>query len=67
MRSSTPDEDILVTLVRGLGHARIIKVVSKFEKKSILKQYDSILDVLVNEDNDIAREFYRIKIMRNGI
>uniref|UniRef100_K4CU11 Pentacotripeptide-repeat region of PRORP domain-containing protein n=1 Tax=Solanum lycopersicum TaxID=4081 RepID=K4CU11_SOLLC len=53
MRSSTPDEDILVTLVRGLGHARIIKVVSKFEKKSILKQYDSILDVLVNEDNDI--------------
>uniref|UniRef100_M1AVP2 Pentatricopeptide repeat-containing protein n=1 Tax=Solanum tuberosum TaxID=4113 RepID=M1AVP2_SOLTU len=53
---STPNEDILVTLVRGLGRAGIIKVpelVSKFEKKPTLKLYNSILDVLVKDDIDI--------------
>ncbi|KAH0738363.1 hypothetical protein KY290_037068 [Solanum tuberosum] len=71
---STPDEDIFVTIVRGLGRTGMIKqvikipeLVSKFEKKPTLKLYNSILDVLVKEDIDIAREFYRIKMMGNGI
>ncbi|XP_015088000.1 pentatricopeptide repeat-containing protein At2g17525, mitochondrial [Solanum pennellii] len=71
---STPDEDIFVTIVRGLGRAGMIKqvikipeLVSKFEKKPTLKLYNSILDVLVKEDIDIARAFYRIKMMGNGI
>lgn len=71
---SNPDEDIFVTIVRGLGRAGMIKQVikvpelmSKFEKKPTLKLYNSILDVLVKEDIDIAREFYRIKMMGSGI
>ncbi|KAJ8558226.1 hypothetical protein K7X08_004992 [Anisodus acutangulus] len=71
---STPDEDIFVTIVRGLGRAGMIKQVvkvpellSKFEKKPTLKLYNSILDVLVKVDIDIAREFYRKKMMGSGI
>ncbi|KAM3321988.1 pentatricopeptide repeat-containing protein, mitochondrial [Capsicum chacoense] len=71
---STPDEDTFVTIVRGLGRARMIKQVikvpelmSKFEKKPTLKLYNSILDILVKEDIDIAREFYRKKMMGTGI
>ncbi|CAN4080016.1 unnamed protein product [Withania somnifera] len=71
---STPDDDTFVTIVRGLGRARMIKqvikipeLVSKFEKKPTLKLYNSILDVLVKEDIDIAREFYRKKMMGTGI
>ncbi|XP_059296950.1 pentatricopeptide repeat-containing protein At2g17525, mitochondrial [Lycium ferocissimum] len=70
----TPDEDIFVTIVRGLGRAGMIKqvvkvpeLVLKFEKKPTLKVYNSILDVLVKVDIDIAREFYRKKMMGNGI
>ncbi|OIT35768.1 PREDICTED: pentatricopeptide repeat-containing protein At2g17525, mitochondrial [Nicotiana attenuata] len=71
---STPDEDIFITIIRGLGRARMIKqvikvpeLVFKFEKKPTLKLYNSILDVLVKEDIDIAREFYRMKMMGSGI
>ncbi|MCD9561013.1 hypothetical protein HAX54_019947 [Datura stramonium] len=77
MRSSigsTPDDDTFVTIVRGLGRAGMIKqvikvpeLVSKFEKKPTLKLYNSILDVLVKEDIDIARQFYRIKMIGTGI
>ncbi|KAI5683945.1 hypothetical protein M9H77_05173 [Catharanthus roseus] len=71
---STPDEDIFVTIVRGLGRGHMIKqvisvldLVSKFGKKPSLKLYNSILDVLVKEDIDIAREFYRKKMMKSGV
>ncbi|KAL3525163.1 hypothetical protein ACH5RR_013535 [Cinchona calisaya] len=71
---SPPDEDIFVTIVRGLGRARMIRdvirvleLVSKFEKTPSLKLYNSILDVLVKEDIDIAREFYRKKMMGSGV
>ncbi|XP_052195272.1 pentatricopeptide repeat-containing protein At2g17525, mitochondrial [Diospyros lotus] len=71
---SPPDEDIFVTIVRGLGRARmiceVIKVldlVSKFEKGPSLKLFNSILDVLVKEDIDLAREFYRKKMMGCGV
>ncbi|CAI9110467.1 OLC1v1010496C1 [Oldenlandia corymbosa var. corymbosa] len=71
---SPPDEDVFITIVRGLGRARMIKqvikvldMVSKLEKKPSLKLYNSILDVLVKEDIDIAREFYRKKMMASGV
>lgn len=77
MCSSTclpPDESIFITIVRGLGRARrigeVIKVldlVSKFDLKPSLKLMNSILDVLVKEDIDIAREFYRKKMMGCGV
>lgn len=71
---SPPDEDIFITIVRGLGRGHMIKqvisvldLVSKFGKIPSLKLYNSILDVLVKEDIDIAREFYRKKMMRSGL
>ncbi|KAK2975684.1 hypothetical protein RJ640_027787 [Escallonia rubra] len=69
-----PDEDIFITIVRGLGRAKMIKevikvleLVSKFEKNPSLKLCNSILDVLVKEDIDIARAFYRKKMMGCGV
>ncbi|GAB4847634.1 hypothetical protein Ancab_026695 [Ancistrocladus abbreviatus] len=71
---SPPDEDIFVTIVRGLGHAhrireviRVLDLVVKFELTPSLKIYNSILDVLVKHDIDIAREFYRRKMMDCGV
>ncbi|PSS29974.1 Pentatricopeptide repeat-containing protein [Actinidia chinensis var. chinensis] len=71
---SNPDEDIFVTIVRGLGRARMIRevikvldLVSKFERNPSLKLFNSILDVLVKEDIDLAREFYRKKMMGCGV
>ncbi|OAY61004.1 pentatricopeptide repeat-containing protein At2g17525, mitochondrial [Manihot esculenta] len=71
---SVPDEDIFVTIVRGLGRARMIRdvmqipdLVSKFGNNSSLKVFNSILDVLVKEDIDLAREFYRKKMMGSGV
>ncbi|KAH7849825.1 hypothetical protein Vadar_023524 [Vaccinium darrowii] len=71
---SPPDEDIYVTLVRGLGRAKMIRnvikvldLVSKFDETPSLKIYNSILDVLVKEDIDLARKFYREKMMESGV
>ncbi|KAM6540458.1 hypothetical protein CsatB_004905 [Cannabis sativa] len=72
---SPPDEDIFLTLIRGLARARttpqiIIKVlnfVSRFHGKPSLKIYNSILNVLVKDNIDIAREFYRKKMMATGV
>lgn len=62
---SPPSDDIFVTIIRWLGRARrikeLIKVldwVSRFERNPTLKIYNSILDVLVKEDIDLAREFF---------
>ncbi|KAI3756128.1 hypothetical protein L1987_55942 [Smallanthus sonchifolius] len=69
-----PDDDIFVTIVRGLGRARMIRqvvkvpdLVSRFKVTPTLKIYNSILDVLVKEDIDIARGFYRRKMMGCGV
>ncbi|KAJ8764063.1 hypothetical protein K2173_004957 [Erythroxylum novogranatense] len=69
-----PDEDIFLTIIRGLGRARMIRrvievldVVAKFHKNPSLKILNSILDVLVKEDIDLARKFYRKKMMGNGV
>ncbi|XWS42244.1 hypothetical protein CRYUN_Cryun17cG0151500 [Craigia yunnanensis] len=68
-----PDEDILVTLVRGLGRARMIWDVVKVHdlasrfNNTPLKIFDSILNVLVREDNDLARHFYRKKMMSTSV
>lgn len=71
---SPPSEDIFVTLVRGLGRARrirdVIKVVDlvcRFGVVPSLKIYNSILDVLVKVDIDIARGFFRKKMMECGV
>ena len=59
---SPPDEDIFITIIRGLGQAhmvkRVIKVVdlvTQFGKKPSLRIFNSVLDVLVKEDIDLTR------------
>ncbi|XP_057519864.1 pentatricopeptide repeat-containing protein At2g17525, mitochondrial [Amaranthus tricolor] len=71
---SPPDEDIFVTLVRGLGRAqkireviKVIDLVHKFGLVPSLKIYNSILDALVKMDIDIARGFFRKKMMECGV
>ncbi|KAL8054465.1 hypothetical protein ABFS82_05G140700 [Erythranthe guttata] len=73
----TPNDDIFITIVRGFGRAKmtreVIKVldlVPKFGESGAtpsLKLLNAILDVLVKEDIDIAREFYRRKMMGCGM
>ncbi|KAK6118348.1 hypothetical protein DH2020_047919 [Rehmannia glutinosa] len=71
----SPDDDIFITVVRGFGRARMIREVirvldllPKFGRAApSLKLLNTILDVLVKEDIDIAREFYRKKIMGSGV
>ncbi|KAJ1403842.1 Tetratricopeptide-like helical domain superfamily [Sesbania bispinosa] len=69
-----PGDDIFITIIRGLARAgmirRVIKVVDlayKFHGSPSLKIFNSILDVLVKEDIDIAREFYRKSMMGSGV
>ncbi|XP_047310987.1 pentatricopeptide repeat-containing protein At2g17525, mitochondrial [Impatiens glandulifera] len=71
---SPPDDDILVTLVRGLGRGRRIKeaikvldLPVKFGKSPSLKLFNSILDVLVKEDIDLAKKYYKMKMMESGV
>ncbi|KAL5752273.1 hypothetical protein ACOSP7_022457 [Xanthoceras sorbifolium] len=71
---SPPDDTIFITIVRGLGRARMIKDVIKvvdlvwrFHETPSLKIFNSILDVLVKEDIDLARRFYRKKMMASGV
>ncbi|XP_010029572.2 pentatricopeptide repeat-containing protein At2g17525, mitochondrial [Eucalyptus grandis] len=71
---SPPDESIFLTIVRGLGRARrireaikVLDSVRKFGEEPSLKVYNAILDVLVKEDIDLAREFYRAKMMEGGV
>ncbi|XP_057448909.1 pentatricopeptide repeat-containing protein At2g17525, mitochondrial [Lotus japonicus] len=71
---ASPGDDIFITIIRGLGRAgmtrRVIKVLDlayKFHDRPSLKIYNSILDVLVKEDIDIAREFYRKSMMESGV
>ncbi|KAI3409632.1 uncharacterized protein J3R85_019112, partial [Psidium guajava] len=71
---SPPDESIFLTIVRGLGRARrireairVLDLVRKFGEEPSLKVYNSILDVLMKEDIDLAREFYRAKMMERGV
>ncbi|KAF9682116.1 hypothetical protein SADUNF_Sadunf05G0074800 [Salix dunnii] len=69
-----PDESIFLTIIRGLGRARrirdVIKVldlVTRYGTNPSLKIFNSILDVLVKEDIDLARKFYRKKMMGSGV
>ncbi|KAJ4714036.1 Pentatricopeptide repeat-containing protein [Melia azedarach] len=71
---SLPDESVFVTIIRGLGRARLIKevikvldLVSRFNMTPSLKIFNSILDVLVKEDIDLARAFYRNRMMQSGV
>ncbi|GFQ04920.1 pentatricopeptide repeat-containing protein at2g17525 mitochondrial [Phtheirospermum japonicum] len=72
---SSPDDDIFVTIARGFERAGMTRQVigvlglaTKFGKTApSLKLLNTILDVLVKVDIDIAREFYRKKIMGNGM
>ncbi|KAI9126592.1 hypothetical protein K1719_002188 [Acacia pycnantha] len=71
---SPPGDDIFITIIRGLGRARMIRqlikvvdLVYRFHRKPSLKIFNSILDILVKEDIDIAREFYRKNMMGSGI
>ncbi|KAF5208470.1 Pentatricopeptide repeat-containing protein [Thalictrum thalictroides] len=69
-----PEEDIFVTIVRGLGRARmnrkaikVLDLVSHFNKDPSLEICKSILDVLVKENIDLARDIYRKKMMGCGV
>ncbi|XP_061996009.1 pentatricopeptide repeat-containing protein At2g17525, mitochondrial [Rosa rugosa] len=69
-----PDDHIFVTLIHGLGRAHLVKqvikvldLVRKYNQRPSLKIFNSILDVLVKEDIDIAREFYRKKMVASGV
>lgn len=69
-----PDEDVFITLIRGFGRARMIRdvirvvdLVCKFGKTPGLKILNSILDVLVKEDIDIARQFYRKRMVGSDV
>ncbi|KAL9241512.1 hypothetical protein vseg_015618 [Gypsophila vaccaria] len=69
-----PDEGIFVTLIRGLGRVRRVREVirvpdlaRKFGLVPSLKVYNSVLDVLVKEDIDIAKRFFREKMMGGGL
>ncbi|KAL6124863.1 hypothetical protein ACLB2K_077371 [Fragaria x ananassa] len=69
-----PDEHIFVTLIHCLGRAHLVKqaikvldLVARYNQKPSLKIFNWILDVLVQEDIDIAREFYRKKMMASGV
>ncbi|GAU28108.1 hypothetical protein TSUD_223490 [Trifolium subterraneum] len=71
---ASPGDDIFITIVRGLSRARmtrsVIKVLDlayKFHGTPSLKIFNSILDVLVKEDIDMAREFYRKSMMGGGV
>ncbi|KAL9464794.1 hypothetical protein AB3S75_002406 [Citrus x aurantiifolia] len=71
---SPPDESIFITVIRGLGRAHMINdvvkatdLVSRFNMTPSLKIFNSILDVLVKEDIDLARAFYRKKMMASGV
>jgi hypothetical protein len=68
------DDDIFVTIISGLGRARMVKqvikvvdLVSRFEKKSSLKIFNSILNVIVMDNIDLARWFYRKRMMGSGV
>jgi hypothetical protein len=46
---------------------KVVDLVSRFEKKPSLKIFNSILNVLVMDDIDLARWFYRKRMMGNGV
>lgn len=46
---------------------KVVDLVSKFHVKPSVKVFNSILNVLVKENIDIAREFYRRKMMASGV
>nr|POF12019.1 pentatricopeptide repeat-containing protein, mitochondrial [Quercus suber] len=71
---SAPDEDIFITIVCGLGWAHMVKrvikllnLVTQFGKKPSLRIFNSVPDVLVKEDIDLAQEFYWKKMMWSGV
>ncbi|XP_051146897.1 pentatricopeptide repeat-containing protein At2g17525, mitochondrial isoform X2 [Andrographis paniculata] len=69
------DDDTFITVARGYGRARmtrevvrVLDLVPMLGKGSpSLKLLNTVLDILVMEDIDIAREFYRKKMMLNGV
>ncbi|CAN1184971.1 Pentatricopeptide repeat-containing protein At2g17525, mitochondrial [Linum perenne] len=70
-----PDDAIFITIIRGLGRAgllgRVVKVLdlaSKFhDNPPSLKLFNCVLNVLVKHDIDLARRFFRNKMMKCGV
>nr|POF12006.1 pentatricopeptide repeat-containing protein, mitochondrial [Quercus suber] len=46
---------------------KVVDLVTQFGKKPSMRIFNSALDVLVKEDIDLAREFYRKKMMGSGV
>lgn len=68
-----PDDDTFIAIVRGLGRAGMTREAVKVAdlvmapafgiKTPSIKVFNSILNVLVGENIDLARDFYREKMM----
>ncbi|PON50030.1 Tetratricopeptide-like helical domain containing protein [Parasponia andersonii] len=72
--ASPPDDDTFLTLIRGLARARMTPqlvqlpdLVSRFHGCPSLKILNSVLNVLVKDNIDVARAFYRRKMMATGV
>ncbi|PKA55048.1 Pentatricopeptide repeat-containing protein [Apostasia shenzhenica] len=73
---SPPDDAILVTLFRSLGHGRMTRralqlldeLPSRFNLPSrpSVKVLNTVLDILVKENIDVARDFFRKKMSGQG-
>jgi hypothetical protein len=46
---------------------KVVDLVSRCERKQSLKIFNSILNALVMDDIDLARWFYRKRMMGNGV
>ncbi|CAA6666650.1 unnamed protein product [Spirodela intermedia] len=72
-----PDDDTFIAIVRGLGRAGMSREAVKVAdlltapafgiKNPSIKVFNSILNVLVGENIDLARDFYRVKMMGSGV
>ncbi|CAA6675159.1 unnamed protein product [Spirodela intermedia] len=71
------DDDTFIAIVRGLGRAGMSREAVKVAdlltapafgiKNPSIKVFNSILNVLVGENIDLARDFYRVKMMGSGV
>ncbi|CAN6464003.1 unnamed protein product [Victoria cruziana] len=71
---SPPDEDIFVRMIRDYGQLKmsqeamkVLDLVGQFGVKPSLKIYNSILNALVKDDIDLAREFFRNRMVKCGV
>ncbi|KAF3789081.1 Pentatricopeptide repeat-containing protein [Nymphaea thermarum] len=72
--NSPPDEEIFVRMIRDYGQfkmsqeaIKVLDLVVQFSIRPSLKICNSILNVLVKDDIDLAREFFRNRMVKCGV